>query len=273
MTTIVNRYDTWESFLTRVSIPPNISDPHSTHESDYYDRFSGVSTFDEAMRLASTGWKDGAAKLREVERQVSGLIPRGDDIVGEFAEAGDEVEVGRYLDGEPESMIEYRMGASRKPVVRFVVSVTANAQVTSETIFNRGAALAAAIDALESSGVRCEVWASHDAEGYTIRQRTTIKVKGDDDALDIDRVAFALCHPAMLRRLCFRFNETGGHDNWYAMGAGSYGHAIDPEHQPETIVLECLNGMNCRPFATRESAAVEAKRMIAEAEEIARGGG
>lgn len=271
---VEQRFDTWEGFLTHVSAKPTVCDPHSEYENDRFCRFSQTKSYGEAFGLASSGWKDGASKLRETERQVAGLLPRGADIVGEYAEAGDEVDVGRYLDGEPENMIEYQLSESRKPVVRFVVSVTANSEVSTDAIFNRGAAVAAAIDALESSGVRCEVWASFDTDGaynYGIRNRAQVKVKGDSEALDIDRLAFAVCHPSMLRRLCFRLKELDGDEMHRRMGGHSYGCAIDPEPEADTIVLGCLLGPAQHVFRTRERAAEEARRMIAEAEKIAGG--
>ena len=266
------RFDTWEEYLSFTSKPSTISSPTSSDTSHEIARWTWTDSYRQAMTLAGKGWREGAEKLRQTEKLVAGRIPQGTDIIPQYDVAGDEADVGRYLEGDPENMVAYELQPARKPVVKFVVSFSISSRVKADSIFNRGAAIAAAIDALESSGLRCEVWAARDTKGRGGRPvglNIRVRIKGADESLDTDRLAFALCHPSNLRRLSMRINEVYGQEYFERLGGHGYGYPVDPKREgsdEDAIILGCV--ISDGEWANVDSAAMKAKELIVEAERI-----
>jgi hypothetical protein len=62
---------------------------------------------------------------------------------------------------------------------------------------------------IETQGVRCNLnilWhiTNIGCNGYVMK----VRIKSANEKMNISKLAFPLCHPSMLRRLCFRFLET-----------------------------------------------------------------
>jgi hypothetical protein len=99
------------------------------------------------------------------------------------------------------------------PPIDIVVSGCASYKVSAEQICNKGAAILAAIDVLEQRGcavsVRAEFTSGETTQGSSIPYRLsyTVTLKRPGDVLDVDAMAFALMHPAMLRRVIFAAKE------------------------------------------------------------------
>ena len=126
--------------------------------------------WDETLRLARDGWAKGLKRITE-KRELLEIPDSSDKSVQPQpvpAMAGDEVDVGLYLSGEPECMIEYQpeIIPSFGKVARIIVNLTSSANVKAETYFQRGAAASLLVDALESCGIRCEVWGVFAYGGY-----------------------------------------------------------------------------------------------------------
>jgi hypothetical protein len=80
--------------------------------------------------------------------------------------------------------------------------------VDPQDIINRGAAVVALIDKIQSEGQRVELIAfCHIAGRRNDRLIMAVTVKRPEEPIDMDRVAFALAHPSMLRRAFFRVVE------------------------------------------------------------------
>ena len=113
--------------------------------------------WDGAFELANRGWSKGLDKMSKARSLVN--IPEHSDQsmqMKPFNEvSGDEVDVGMYLTGEPECMIDYqlRLTPSYGKVAKVIVNCSASANVNSGIMFRRGAAACILIDALESAGV------------------------------------------------------------------------------------------------------------------------
>jgi hypothetical protein len=148
------------------------------------------------------------------------------------------VDVGRFLSGEPECFgTEIADGGSiSRPVVKIVANLAASGAVTPQSLFIRGAAIVAAIDILEALGRRVEAWVAHGSarsKGSDSQSHEThVLVKRADQPLDVDRLAFAVAHPACLRRLCFSIMEQHGHlpNDTYPHRVTVEGDAIVTEH-------------------------------------------
>jgi hypothetical protein len=134
-------------------------------------------------------------------------------------------------------MIEFRADARPKPIVRIGFETVVSAGEQVDSIMRRGAAIGALIDALESHNIRCEVTAvARDCKCYAMGDETagyvlfeTI-IKAAEAPLDLDRLAFAVAHPSMLRRITFAVLETLPANIRKHIGVpGPYGSVIESD--------------------------------------------
>lgn len=164
----------------------------------------------DGIKLARYGWPKELNRAMEVadaavektERDV--LQPA---FVAEHDVAGCEVDVARYLDGTPENMIDYPLREIVKAgkVITLCFSVSMSAAIQGDTIVRRGHAIAALALALQRLGYSLEIWSDWTCTGAagadTVNIRTLIK--GAGDALDAERLMYAVAHPSMLRMFHF----------------------------------------------------------------------
>ncbi len=192
--------------------------------------------WDGALKLARAGWPAGLARVKpladcaakSVQKNVRGLRLQYDV-------AGACWDVGRLVAGEPEPGLTFVRAPVAGRVARVVVTGGASGKIAADCYWRRGAAIVALCDVLENSGVRCEVVLGfentplfkNDDKDIDISKHG-ITIKRSEDALDLDLMAFALCHPATLRRLSFAVRE-GLPRDWrrkfgFGVGKGGYGH-------------------------------------------------
>lgn len=195
----------------------------SSIESDY--NFTGTRNMAEAVNLARAGWPEGRAKmLAALSLAAAATAPR-QAMKTRYDVAGEAPDVGRYLAGDPACMVNRaRATDRRKPVIRVLASVGAPSMCETSHMINRGAAILAQVDAWEESGWSVElelIQESHFLRSrddsrprsmpnapmadYIVNYHVMLKRAGEQ--LELDRVAFALIHPSMLRRLCFAIDE------------------------------------------------------------------
>ena len=175
-------------------------------------KFYGTDSFDDAVALASHGWPEGAQRAAEFRASLDSAV-RDVTVARQAGFAwdvvGEQIDVGKFLAGEPEcclSRSEDGESAAGK-VVRIVANVAASGSVSADSLFARGAVVLAAIDILEGLGHRVELTV---ARGTTTQGQTLqifVPIKSAGQPLDLDRLAFALCHPSFLRRLTWSVSE------------------------------------------------------------------
>ena|ERR1043166_10252420 len=178
-------------------------------------RFSGTVDFAEALALARDGWPEGAARVKQIATALSDRIQGSlnERQIAAWDVTGADVDVGRFVVGEPENMIDFVPDVVNAPAkfLRVVINISASHAFTVDQITRKGAAVVALVDALESQGYRVEIDAvecSASDRRPTHTHTTVIRLKQAGEPCEIDRLAFAMAHPAMLRRLHFSFVET-----------------------------------------------------------------
>ena len=74
-------------------------------------RWSDTKTMDEALELARYGWEEGRQHLRQAVGRIAldQLVGRRPIVESRLDFAGDEVDIGAYLHGEPEHMVDYQV--------------------------------------------------------------------------------------------------------------------------------------------------------------------
>ena len=174
-------------------------------------------TWEETMILARMGWTDELDSALELAESAVTLADK-EHMMDSFNQpvwdvTGVQVDVGAYLAGTPECMIDYPLSTTSKAgrVITLCASVIYSAGLEPESVKKRGRLITALALALSRLGHNVELWAdlSGSNEAGTVRHR--VLVKGADDELDPARVMFAYAHPAMLRQLHFSAMEGHGY--------------------------------------------------------------
>jgi hypothetical protein len=207
--------------------------PKFRHEHDQYgSSFTGTDSFTDAVKLAREGWSEGTDKLMKLANVITSKVTSLIDVPTlNYDTTGLDFDMGRYLDGVPESWYYFehktRDGVGFEQV-RIVVNISASGGVSKEILTARGATVAGLVLALEQSGKRVELiavapWSASQSDFYNGPKlgpfiNTSVLLKSPDQQIDIDRLAFVLAHPSMLRRLDFAVTETI--ENWRPRGIG-----------------------------------------------------
>jgi hypothetical protein len=248
----IRTFDSLADLLAFSGLPPKPGTSRVRFSSDW----AGTKTYEEAVALAVRGWPEGAAKVLAIRSQLDGYLREstsaksssfGYDVVGDY------VDVGRYLTGEPEccGVTVQEAECVRQPVIKIVVNLAVSSSVDEDAIFLRGAAVLAAVDLLESLGRRVELWG---AKG-TLRKRdrgtheTHVLLKAASHPVDVDRLAYCLCHRAFIRRILFGVMEQDGFD---PSGGKTRPHPVAVESGvvcvPEILRRRGLKGVDLQNF-------------------------
>lgn len=203
-----SRFDTWSEWVDYCA-----SDRvrQSNFSREHGCSFTKTYSFEEAVKLAHDGWADGATDIEKFSGplfdRVSQLVERASVV---YDVEGIGIDTARYLDGEPECWQKWETTVIEgfgSRVIRLAFNFATSSGISTEVITAKGAAVAALVQLLEYSGYSVEVSAVEGAETSGYRDECRVIVKQADQFLDMPRLAFALAHPAMLRRLWFSYVE------------------------------------------------------------------
>lgn len=249
----------------RVDTPGNICGGHSRAED-----FNGHTSFKAALDLARTGWTKHLDKTLSLsESAVTSVESEAEELSfhAQWDVTGCEVDVARYLNGEPENMIDYPMTYMPKQgrIITLVASVAYSAAIDSQQIIQRGQIITAFALALSRLGISVELWVDWTLSGFgrnSVNARVRVLVKGANDTLDPARILFAYSHPAMLRQVLFGIQDGFPADIQKAGGDDVRGVPAPPiKDMPEgTIYLPELKSSRNVP-----NAAGELKNMLKQA--------
>tara|TARA_R110000824_G_scaffold75947_7_gene192592 strand:- start:339 stop:1268 length:930 start_codon:yes stop_codon:yes gene_type:complete len=266
--TLVRRMSSdYEQFLQFCNTQPDLVDyfesrkesRESRSKESNDDPWSGTKTYDDCKELAERGWADGLEYVEEVRKRMANIIsskikayhPR-------YAEAGDEIDIGAYLDGDPEHWIEFHEvetdGTGGK-IVRVLVNVAVSCGVDKDIFIHRGAAVVGLIEQLQQCGYSVEmtlVSTTHTSDSEKIHQYE-VPVKRSDEHLDGDRAAFMIIHPSILRRLIFAAKEQEETDDYM----GGYGTPCEivGATDKDFVFDRIHGGDDLEPWKSVESAA------------------
>lgn len=241
------RFDTFAEYIAH-----NEEHDYRTPYMDEGRGFYGVDSMQEAIDLARTGLpREGikalgaaATKVEETEREL--MIPRFHPF---YAVDGADVDVARYLSGEPENMIGYYLDDAPgiRRVATLVVSIAYSAAISTKTITQRGHAIMALLEAIERTGIQTEIWAdkttsdSYDRHGgspvaygaCTIRQ--SIRIKAPGELFDPSTFMYVFTHASMLRALGFNtMHSFPKHlHNQFGIPGGGMGYPVTKEYRLE----------------------------------------
>ncbi len=227
-------------------------------------------TLDEAIDLAEKGWEEGVKKIIDLSASLS------DEIISilhvpevHYNVTGDQLDVGRYVAGEPEDFMTLVPAEieDRPKILHLVANVCASAGVKGDTMIRKGAAVVALVDALEKHGKRLSVdvaslsslsgrWGYGGSSGRNTVVK--IRVKETWEPVNLANLVMCLAHPSTLRRLMFRTWEHMSDEDRNAGGfyqGGGYGYVeeIKKDEDKGDIYIE---GMDTRRRTWRTDEAI-----------------
>lgn len=210
------------------------------HKENGMADWRGTHTWEQAMELAREGWIDGVNLLAGIASQFE--MVRGAKAIRSkmhHSIIGFNPDVGAFCSGEPECMFhnEPSIVEAAGRIVKIVVNGTASAGVESHSLIRRGVIICALIDALEFAGYSAEVVlfnSCKDNRGGAERNGFSVPLKLSGEALEMDRLVFAIAHPAMLRRLGFAvWSQNRAFVAAQKVGGGHFGIPCDAEGEEQ----------------------------------------
>lgn len=212
----IKREFSWAEFC-------DIANEHKTKNRHWNQAgsFEGYTNFDQAYEMAvHTGYTDHLPDAEKLQEAIQTDMDMGHLNTFEyvFDMAGSEVDMGRFLTGIPECMIEAQpmkvMRTGR--VIKLLIPICCSASVGEATFRRRGAAVMALVNVFAQMQHPVDVYAV-EAIGAPLKANETygssygrkshlsyaVRVQRADEPLNQGRMMYALAHPSMLRQLTF----------------------------------------------------------------------
>ena len=194
-----------------------------------------------ALKIADYGWPEGREMMSEGLRVGSsdhldiGAPEYTSDVVGQFPD------IPEFLSGSPECMVDYDEEGMH-PVISIGFTGCYPWFVTAQQQVNLGVAGLHLVGALERAGYAVEInvlfrFGPTSGSGSQDRMELDVVIKQPGEFVDLDRMAFALSHPAFLRRLVFRWMEQW--EDAYDEFRSGMGSPLGPEPGEADILLPC----------------------------------
>lgn len=237
-------FDTWGAYVEACT--KSATGASRNHRGGYEWDFGA--SFDASVALAERGWPEGMTRVRPLEAALTAKLASHMERVEWHPDTtGHVLDVAAYVSGEPEHWYvpTYTVSPSAGQAVRIVFNAATSAAISAEVMAARGAALCALIQAFGVAGrpVRVEACIAIRGGDRTHHAETRICVKDFDAALDMDRLVFALAHPAMLRRLWFGAAEGWPEPARRAFSIGQiYGWPAEVTDKGDVYVGEAMLG-------------------------------
>lgn len=205
--------------------------------------FYGNWNINNAIECAKSGgtWLEGTEAMPVIEIPHETLTGRPLPTAYISTEIqGFAPNVPNFLTGVPDSMLDFNENLAGDKMLRVAVHVGRYGQCTQKSILNRGSAIMAVLEQLSLEGYAIELTAiwrnSNKKQGASIE---TI-IKHSTDHWAPNSVAFALCHAAFQRRLCWRVAESMGSVG-SAITANSYGSGMEAKFDDYDIAFGYVN--------------------------------
>lgn len=226
----------------------------SEKENAYWSNFTKTDSYKEMLQLAEFGWDEGTKLVKDTIEKIE-VIGKGYTFTPVYDVAGESVDVGRFLSGEPECMQEWQLTEQKdKKIVDVYFNTFCSAMFDGTQMINYGAAALSCVDYLESIGVRVNLYSMSlysNRENGGSKKLVCVKVKDAKESLNLSVCAFALCHPSMMRRAFGKTQEA------------IRGIAYDHWGYPSTCTKADLSTDDCVFFETLNNAqgAIDRPRM------------
>jgi hypothetical protein len=203
MRVVVDHFDSLGDYVRHAESNPTKGSSDAKRDGAW----AGTDSLAEACELAIHGWDEKRPDVDKLFAQLETDIASAMDepFMTYYAHSGDSVDMGRYMSGDPECMVDYvtepqaRMGR----VVRVIINGAMSCSISADDIVRRGVAVVALLDVIHKLGVGVELAVEMPVTSDNTKYSTVVKLHDSSEMLDINNMMYAVCHPSMLRRLAF----------------------------------------------------------------------
>ena len=210
--TIVTLFDGIDTALDFINTNLKAKESKSS-EKEGRARFNAFDSYEQAMDTFRNKPEE-ITKFDPTEIRIRDTAESGIDV--EYDVTGDYIDMGRYMEGIPETFGTMRSGNARNRRVNITLNLNQSAGIGHEVIQHRGERILRLIDALEAGGVRTMLTAIESSQC----NHSEFVIKQHDEPLTISDLAI-VTHPEFLRRAIFRIIEQS------KTFVGSYGNVMD----------------------------------------------
>lgn len=191
----------YDSVFDMVAIGDN--EGHKTYSSHTgSQRFCASNDYDHMKHILSNP-KEALPDAHKIENIIIDNITSKSEATV-YDVAGSFVDVGVFVTGEPEHMIEFAQVEDNKKYCTLIIEYSEPAATSAENMKRRAGVIAAMIDKLESENVRCQVFAMAlmgQNNNHKIGECFLTKIKDHDQPMNILNLTFL--HPSFWRRATF----------------------------------------------------------------------
>lgn len=198
--------------------------------------WTGTKSFKEAFDLAETGWSNRKTVSRIADQLNVSSTAQIKQATTTMAVTGSYVDIGTYMSGDPNCMVEFEEQDAPK-TVRIGFNISTSAHADEITFHLRGAIVLAMLSKLAESGYSTEIIVYDAMQSAGNLHCDAFVLKPSDRYMDDDAVSFWCSHPSALRRLMFRMNECNNSEiaERFGFHGGSYGQ---PSNLPENWLAD-----------------------------------
>jgi len=254
----------FENFMEVAEYCDNDGNSHScTYTRSDFCRDS----FDEAVKMLTSGWKDGVKEIDKLSTRITRTIPTKDDFAYEIEHdvVGDYIDMGRYMTGEPECFGRIDILPLPKETINILVNMAVAWHIKQDIIYNRGAAITTLIEKLRRR-YHVTLQFMHYAErsyGANPNNVKSIKMIFNmdlDNEFSRDLIAFYSANSAFVRRIAFRIMEKITKQQ----ECGGYGTCVPYKDIPKDTIYfrEMIRETTDGIFNTTENAARYVERVL-----------
>lgn len=178
----------------------------------------GTDSWDEAADLAMNGWRGPSATVHGVLEAVRERLATvdGEHTVRTLDMFGEEPNIDLFLQGEVECMYDQQMRWEPHDgkVFTMIIDGTSRSDIEPSDTLARGAALCGLVEAMNLLGYSMDIYVEHTWTLSRYHNDPTAyftllaQVAHAGDPFDINRVMFAIGHPAWNRRIAFGTAES-----------------------------------------------------------------
>ena len=180
--------------------------------------FHGVKTFDEGLKLQKTGYVPKGGFDLDIE--VRPTLEVQEHFEMDFA--GIMPDVGVFLSGEPQCMVNYIQFESEVKVLKIAVQCNCNGGWSADYLIKHSEEVFHAIRWAQSKGFQVELVALMYNDMGSVRETFTITLMKAGDVLSASRIAAAI-HVSLFRCL------------WFTWAYKTYGNCGGSENPPKEI--------------------------------------
>lgn len=216
---------------------PRPADSNDTSERAGKDKWDLGMGWNECLDAYTGGWAEGAKRAYDMAEKLRPR-PQSQRTTFKRSVVGAFPNVGAHLAGAPNSMYQpTHKNVAGHPYVDLYVPIGYHSGIEAETAFDRGCAIVALVDALETAGCRLRITLCRTSmmggDRYRLCMRFLVKDYGD--RLDVDQLIFTAAHPTMFRRICFALQERSERATVRAQTNRGYGKPTDIDKDADTI--------------------------------------